>query len=106
MSDEQLGYFVPAICIGHIGCVQVEASSHAFVANHFDVVTVRTDDESRVVARVVVRAQTGCTIVLAACRECRTMEILDLLPILGREREVKRRRPVIALVEAKGSVPA
>src|ERR1700758_1563339 len=62
-----------------------------FVANHFDVVPVRTNDESCVVVRVVVRAQTRCTIVFATCLQSCAIEIFDLLAILGRERQVKMR---------------
>ena len=41
----------------------MEGLSLGFVANHFDVVPVRTNDESCIVVRVVVRAQTRRTIV-------------------------------------------
>src|ERR1700712_4870620 len=37
------------------------------VANRFDVVAVRGDDEGGVVVRVVVRTQAGRTVVLATC---------------------------------------
>ena len=72
-----------------------------FVANHFDVVPVRTNDESRVVVRVVVRAQTRRTIVLAARLQGRAMEGCDLLAILGHERQVKMRRRLLGLVQAQ-----
>src|SRR5574337_817337 len=45
-----------------------------FVANHFDVVSVRADHESSVVFPAVVRAQTRPAIVLAACLQGRAME--------------------------------
>ncbi len=48
----------PAVgCIAWLGL--------GFVANHFDVVPVRTNDESCIVVRVVFRAQTRRTIVFA-----------------------------------------
>ena len=72
-----------------------------FVANHFDVVPVRTNDESRVVVRVVVRAQTRRTIVLAAGLQGRSIESFDLLAILGRERQVKMRRLLLGLEHAQ-----
>jgi hypothetical protein len=59
-----------------------------FVANRFDVVPVRTDDEGRVVVRVVVRAQARRTVALATRLESRTIERIDLLAILGSERQV------------------
>ena len=62
-----------------------------FVANHFDVVPVRTNDESCVVVRVVVRAQTRRTIVFATRLQSRAIESFDLLAILGRERQVRWR---------------
>ena len=34
-----------------------------FVANHFDVVPVRTNDKSCIVNRVLMRTQTRCTVV-------------------------------------------
>ena len=72
-----------------------------FVANHFDVVPVRTDDESCIVVGVVVRAQTRCTIVFATRLQSRTIESFDLLAILGRERQVKMRRLLLGLVQAQ-----
>jgi hypothetical protein len=71
------------------------------LANRFDVVPVRANDESCVVVRVVVRAQTRRTIVFAARLQSRTIEGFDLLAILGRERQVKMRRPFLGLVQAQ-----
>ena len=62
-----------------------------FVANHFDVVPVRTNDESCIVVRAVLRAETRCTIVFATRLQSRAIESFDLLAILGRERQVKLR---------------
>jgi hypothetical protein len=56
------------------------------VADHFDVVPVRADDEGRIVVRVIVRAQTRSTIVFATRLESRAMESVDLLAFVGRER--------------------
>ena len=61
-----------------------------FVANHFDVVPVRANDESRIVVRVVLWAQARRTIVFATRLQSRAIESFDLLAILGRERQVKR----------------
>jgi hypothetical protein len=72
-----------------------------FVANHFDVVPVRTNDESCVVVRVVVRAQTRRTIVFATRLQSRAIESFDLLAILGPERQVKMRRLLLGLVQAQ-----
>jgi hypothetical protein len=76
-------------------------SGLGFVADHFDVVAVRTDDISRIVVRVVVRAQTRRAIVLSTRLQRRAMEGLDLLAILGRERQVKMRRLLLGLVQAQ-----
>ena len=54
-------------------------SGAGFVANHFDVVPVRTDDESRIVGRVVVRTQARRAIVLAARLQRRAMERFDAI---------------------------
>ena len=59
------------------------------MANHFDVVSVGTDDERRIVVRVIVRAKTRRTVVLATGLQGRAMEGFDLLPVLGHERQVK-----------------
>ena len=52
-----------------------------FVANHFDVVPVGTNDESCIVVRVVVRAQTRRTIIFATRLKSRAIESFDLLAI-------------------------
>src|SRR6184192_200617 len=62
---------------------------------------VRTNDESCVVVRVVVRAQTRRTIVFATRLYSRAIESFDLLAILGRERQVKMRRLLLGLVQAQ-----
>ena len=59
------------------------------MANHFDVVSVRTYDESCIVVRVVVRSQTRRTIVFATRLQSRAIESCYLLAILGRKRQVK-----------------
>jgi hypothetical protein len=71
------------------------------VANRFDVMPVRTDDESCIAVRVVVRAQTRRTIVLATRLQSRALEGFDLLAILGCERQVKMRRLLLGLVQAQ-----
>ena len=55
------------------------------VANHFDVVPVRTNDESCIVVSVIVSAQTRRSIVLASRLQRRAIESVDLLAILGSE---------------------
>jgi hypothetical protein len=79
----------------------MERSGLGFMANHFDVVPVRTNDKSCIVVRVVVRAQTRRTIVFAARLQRRAIESFDLLAILGRERQVKMRRLLLGLVQAQ-----
>ena len=72
-----------------------------FVANHFDVVPIRTNHESCIVVRVVFRTQTRRTIVFATRLHSRAIESFDLLAILSPERQVKMRRLVLALVQAQ-----
>ncbi len=72
-----------------------------FVANHFDVVPVRANDEGCIVVRVVVRAQTGRAIVFATGCQSRAMESFDLLASVGRESQVKMRRLLLGLVQAQ-----
>ena len=71
------------------------------MANHFDVVPVRTNDESCIVVRVVLRAQTRRAIVLATRLQSRAIESFDLPAILGRERQVKMRRLLLGLEQAQ-----
>jgi hypothetical protein len=72
-----------------------------FMANHLDVVPLRTNDEGCIVVRVVFRAQTRRTIVFATRFHSRAIESVDLLAILGRERQVKMRRLLLGLVQAQ-----
>src|SRR5436190_22794376 len=76
-------------------------SGHRFVANRFDVVSVRTDDECGVVAPAVLRPTTRRTIVLAAGPQRRAIERVDLLPILRDERDMQRRGVLVRLVQAQ-----
>ena len=55
-----------------------EGSGLGFVADHFDVVPVRTNDESGIVVSVVARAQTRGTIVFATRFQSRAIEIFQL----------------------------
>ena len=71
------------------------------MANHFDVVAVRTNDESCIVVRVVLRAQTRRTIVFATRLHGRAIESFNLPAILGFERQVKMRRLLLGLVQAQ-----
>ena len=80
LGPETMQFFVRGTCTMIDAAVQrdvdgIPKGSHyvrvpiglglGFVANHFDVVPVRTDDESCIVVRVVFRAQTRRTIVFA-----------------------------------------
>jgi hypothetical protein len=76
-------------------------SGPGFVTNQFDVVAVRTNDESCVVVGVVVRPQTGPAIVFATRFQCRAIEGVDLLAILRHERQVKMRRLLLGLADAQ-----
>ena len=71
------------------------------MANHFDIVPVRSNDKSRIVVRVVVRAQARRTIVPATRLQSRAIKSLDLLAILGRKRQVKMRRLLPGLIQAQ-----
>ena len=71
------------------------------MTNRLDVMPVRTNDESCIVIRVVVRAQTRRTIVFATRLQSRTIESFDLLAILGHERQVKMRRLLLGLIQAQ-----
>jgi hypothetical protein len=72
-----------------------------FVADRFDVVPVGANDESCIVVRVIVRAQTRRTIVFATRFQSCAIEGLDLLAILGHERQVKMRRLLLGLIQAQ-----
>jgi hypothetical protein len=76
----------------------MEGLGLGFVANHFDVVPVRTKDEGCIVVRVVLRAQTRRTIVCATRLESRAIEGFDLPAMLGRERQMQLRRLLLGLV--------
>src|SRR5437660_12445100 len=79
----------------------MEGLGLGFVANHFDVVPVRPNDESCIVVGVVARAQTRRTIVFATRLQSRAIESFDLLAIIGRERQVKMRRLLLVFVHAQ-----
>ncbi len=74
------------------------------MANHFDVGPVRINDESRIIVRMIARAQTRRAIVFTARGQSRPMESLDLQAILGRERQMKMRRLLLGLVQAQGGL--
>ena len=78
-----------------------KAQSSGLVANRFDVVPVRPDDESRMVICVVILAQTKRTIVFATHLQCRAIETVDLLATLGRECQVEMRGLVLGLACAE-----
>ena len=79
----------------------MEGLGLGLVANHFDVVPVRTNDKSCIVVRVVVRAQTRRTIVFASRLQSRAIESFDLLAIFGCERQVKMGGHFLGLVQAQ-----
>src|SRR5688572_4036797 len=87
--------------VGRTGGSLSEGLDLRFVANHFDVVPVRTNHESCIVVRVVVRTQTRRTIIFATRLQSRAMESFDLLAILDRERQVKMRRLLLGLEQAQ-----
>ena len=76
-------------------------SGLGLMANHFDVVPVRTNDESCIVVRVVARTQTRRAIVFATGLQCRTIESVDLPARRRRERQVKMRRFLFGLKETQ-----
>ena len=71
------------------------------MANRFDVVPVRANDESCIVVRVIVRAQTRRTIVFATRFQSCSIERFDLPAIPGHERQVKMRRLLLGLIQAQ-----
>ncbi len=62
------------------------------MANHFDIVPVRTNDEGCIVVRVILRAQARRAIAFSTRAQRRSIKRVDLLAILGRKRQVKMRR--------------
>src|SRR5262245_1850958 len=74
------------------GAMPMCGPGHRLLAHRFDVVPVRTNEEGGVVIPAVLRAQAWRPIVPGACRQRRAIESLDVLAILGRERQVKMRR--------------
>src|ERR1043165_6984153 len=68
-----------------------------FVADRFDVVPVGTDNERRVVVRVIVRAQARRPFAPGARRKGRAIEGIDLLAALGGERDMKVRGLLLRL---------
>jgi len=71
-----------------------------FVANHFDVVSVRTNDESCKVLPAVVWTQTRRAIVFGTRLQSRAIESIDLPAIPGLECQVKTRRLLLGLKQA------
>jgi len=71
------------------------------MANYFDVVSVRTNDEGGIVVRVVLRAQTRRTIVFAPRFKSCAVEVFDLAAILGRESQVEMRRLLLDSTDAQ-----
>ena len=71
------------------------------MANHFDVVSVRANDECCIVFPAVVRTQTRRAIVFGTRLQRRAMESFDLLAIFGHECQVKMRRLLLGLEDAQ-----
>ena len=65
------------------------------MANHLDIVPVRTNDEGRIVVRVISRTQARLAMTLATGTNPRLIKVVNLLSGLGREREVKMRRVLL-----------
>ena len=78
-----------------------KAQSSGLVANRFDVVPVRPNNESRIVICVVMLAQTRRTVVFATHLQCRAIATVDLLVTLGRECQLEMRRLVLGLACAE-----
>jgi hypothetical protein len=76
-------------------------SGLGFVTNRFDIVPVRTNDESGIVVRVVARAEPWRTVVFGTRLKRRAIESVDLPAIPGRECHVKMRRLLLGLEKAK-----
>ncbi len=72
-----------------------------FMANHFDVVPVRTNDERRIIVRVVLGTETRRTIVFATRLERGSMELFHLAAVLGGERQVEMRCLLLDSTEAQ-----
>src|SRR5712675_629438 len=64
------------------------ATSRRHMADGLDIVTVQVEHEGAIVARVVVRPQTRCAIVLAAGCERGAIESIDRGAVLGHEGDV------------------
>src|ERR1700722_816494 len=108
LAKRPLGYFSGStftsmldFCSCAIMASKLRTRKFTIHANHFDVVPVRTNDESCVVVRVVVRAQTRRTIVFSTRLPSLAIEGFDLPAILSRERQVKMRRLLLGLVQAQ-----
>ena len=71
------------------------------MAHRFDVVPIRADDEGGIVVRMIVRTQTRSTVVLAPGLQGRMIEVIDLLSSVGMERDMKRGRLLLGLVQAQ-----
>ena len=71
------------------------------VANRFNIVPVRTDDESCVIIGMVARAQAGRAIVFATGLQGCAVEGVDLLTIFGGEGQMKMGRRLLGLIDAQ-----
>jgi len=71
------------------------------MADGFDIVTIRVDDERGVVAPTVLGAQPGCTVVFGTGLQGSTIELVDLVPTLGHERNVEMSGSLAGLVQAQ-----
>ena len=78
-----------------------DGRSLAFVANRFDVMPVWANDESCVVVTAVLWARARRTIVYATDFKGGAIESMDLLAILGDERQVQMRRLLLGLIQAE-----
>lgn len=72
------------------------------MANRFNVVPIRTGYEGCVVVRVVLRTQSGRTIVHASRLESSAVEALDLLATLGRKGQMEMCRLLLYPTNAQG----
>ena len=76
------------------------------MADHFDVVAVQVQNESRVIVGMVVWPQSGSAVVPAAGTQHRLVERLDLSRSIGPKSDVDPRHVRLALAEGEIRFPS
>src|SRR5687768_4400378 len=79
--------------------MRTRGKAYLLLADRFDVVAVRIDEERGEVAGAVVGAQPGLAVVLAAGLEPGGMEALDRFAVLRAEGDVRAARRLLLLVK-------